>query len=200
MDLEAPLLDAMGELPKLMEYLHFPAQSGSDAVLRRMFRGYTKERYLELAALAREKVPGIELASDFIVGFPGETDRDFEETVDLMERVRFHTSYVFKYSPRPGTRAAELPDDVPEEVKRERNQVLLRIQERHSLAINQRMIGRRYEVLAEGPSKRDPGRLTGRTRTNHIVVFPGGEELAGRLETVEIHRATPLTLIGARIP
>jgi tRNA-2-methylthio-N6-dimethylallyladenosine synthase len=101
MDLEAELLEAMGALPKVMEYLHFPAQSGSNEVLRRMFRGYTRERYLELAAMARELVPGIELASDFIVGFPGETEADFEETVDLMERVRFQNCYVFKYSPRP---------------------------------------------------------------------------------------------------
>lgn len=196
MDLERELLDTMGELPKVMEYLHFPAQSGSDTVLRRMFRGYTRDRYLELSDLARELVPGIELATDFIVGFPGETDAEFRETVDLMERVRFQTSYVFKYSPRPGTKAAALADDVPEEVKKERNQVLLRIQERHSLAINQRRIGRRYEVLVEGPSKRDASRLTGRTRTNQIVAFGGPPDLAGRLVDVVVHRATPLTLIG----
>jgi tRNA-2-methylthio-N6-dimethylallyladenosine synthase len=196
MDLEADLLRAMGELPKVMEYLHFPAQSGSDAVLRRMFRGYTKDRYLELADLARELVPGIELASDFIVGFPGETEADFAETVELMERVRFQNCYVFKYSPRPGTKAEAWEDDVPEAVKKARNQRLLKVQERHSLAINQARIGRRYEVLVEGTSKRDASRLTGRTRTNQIAAFPGSPDLAGRLVTVEVHRATPLTLIG----
>jgi len=196
MDLEPDLLRTMGELPTLMEYLHFPAQSGSDAVLRRMFRGYTKDRYLELADLARELVPGIELASDFIVGFPGETEKDFAETVDLMERVRFQNSYVFKYSPRPGTKAAGWEDDVSITTKKERNQRLLKVQERHSLAINQVRLGRRYEVLVEGTSRRDPERLTGRTRTNQICVFPGSLDLAGRLVTAEILRVTPLTLIG----
>jgi tRNA-2-methylthio-N6-dimethylallyladenosine synthase len=196
MDMEVALLDAMGTLPKVCEYLHFPAQSGSDTVLRRMSRGYTKRRYLELVDLAREKVPGIELASDFIVGFPGETDADFAETVDLMERVRFQNSYIFKYSPRPGTRAAAREDDVPDTVKRERNRILLRVQERHSLSINQRRIGQRLEVLAEGPSPREPSRLAGRTRTNQIAVFPGGPEIAGRLLEVEVQRVTPLTLLG----
>jgi tRNA-2-methylthio-N6-dimethylallyladenosine synthase len=200
MDLGEELLRAMGELPKLMEYLHFPAQSGSDRVLRRMSRGYTAARYLELCDRARELVPGVELASDFIVGFPGETAEDFRETVGLMERVRFQNCFVFKYSPRPLTRAAALPDDVPEEVKRERNRRLLAVQERHSLAINQLRIGRRFEVLVEGPSPRNPRRLTGRTRANQIAVFPGGEELAGRLVTVEVLRATPLTLIGRALP
>ena len=196
MDLEPDLLRAMAELPKVVGYLHFPAQSGSDRVLERMFRGYTKERYLSLAKLARETVPGIELASDFIVGFPGETEKDFAETVDLMERVRFQQSFIFKYSPRPGTRAAGWDDDVPEALKKERNARLLKVQERHSFYINQRRIGRRFEVLVEGPSRTDSSRLTGRTRENQIVVFPGGHDLAGKLVEVEIHRATALTLIG----
>ena len=199
MDLERELLEAMGELPKVMEYLHFPAQSGSDRILRQMFRGYTKARYLELADLAREIVPGIELASDFIVGFPGETEDDLRQTVDLMERVRFSQSYVFKYSPRPGTRAANLPDDVPEETKRDRNRRLLKVQERHSFARNQGCIGRKVEVLVEGPSSKNPDRLTGRTRFNQIVVFPGGAGLTGRLVDVRVLRVTPLTLIGEAI-
>ncbi|MHC4860303.1 MAG: MiaB/RimO family radical SAM methylthiotransferase, partial [Planctomycetota bacterium] len=196
MDLERELLVAMAELPKAMEYLHFPAQSGSDRILKRMFRGYTKSRYVELAELARDVVPGIELASDFIVGFPGETEEDFAETVELMERVRFQQSFIFKYSARPATRAAEWEDDVPDAVKQRRNQRLLTVQARHSLAINQRRIGRRVEVLVEGPSKNDPRRLAGRTRTNQIAVFHGREDLAGSLVAVEVHRVTPLTLIG----
>ncbi len=199
MDIEEELLETMADLPRVMEYLHFPAQSGSDRVLRRMARGYTAAKYLDLARLARRTVPGIELASDFIVGFPGETDEDFEATVRLMEEVRFQNCFVFKYSPRPGTRAAEWEDDVPEEVKRERNQRLLRIQERHSLATNQARIGRRFEVLVEGPSERNPSRLAGRTRTNQVVVFPGGPELAGSLGMVEIHRVSPLTLFGEMV-
>ena len=200
MDLERELLDAMAELPKVMEYLHFPAQSGSDRILRKMFRGYTRARYLELADLARELVPGIELASDFIVGFPGESEDEFAETADLMERVRFQNSYIFKYSARPGTRASEVEDDVPEETKKRRNRRLLKAQERHSSAINALRIGRRYTVLVEGPSPRDPSRFIGRTRTNQIVVFPETDPaLGGRMVDVEIHRATPLTLIGDRV-
>ncbi len=195
-DLGAPLLRAMADLPRVMEYLHFPAQSGSDRILARMARGYTRARYLELVDLAREIVPGIELASDFIVGFPGETEEDFAETADLMERVRFQNSFVFKYSERPGTRAARLPDDVPEAVKRSRNRRLLALQERHSLARNQALVGTVQEVLVEGPSKRDPRRLTGRTRTNRIVTFPGGPDLAGRTVRVLVQRVTALTLIG----
>ena len=167
-------------------------------VLRRMFRGYTRRKYLALCDRAREMVPCIELASDFIVGFPGETDEEFAETVDLMERVRFQNCYVFKYSPRPGTKAAGRPDDVPDKIKRARNQVLLRIQERHSLGILQARIGTVEEVLVEGISKRNPRRVSGRTRSNQIVVFEGNADLAGRLVPVRILRASPLTLIGTR--
>ncbi len=196
MDLETDLFRAMGELPKVMEYLHFPAQSGSDRILKRMFRGYTKARYLALAKKGRELVPGLVLASDFIVGFPGETEEDFAETMDLMERVRFEQSFVFKYSVRPGTRSADVEDDVPMAVKRSRNQRLLKIQERHSLMANQMRIGRRFEVLVEGPSPKNPARLAGRTRGNRIVVFPGDPALAGRTVDVRVHRVTSLTLIG----
>lgn len=196
MDIGIELLEAMAELPKVMEYLHFPAQSGSDRILRRMARGYTAERYLEIARIARRTVPGIELASDFIVGFPGETESDFRGTVDLMEEVRFQQSFIFKYSPRPGTKAAGLSDDVPEEVKRERNRILLEVQQRHSLAINQGRIGRSLEVLVTGPSARRADRLAGRTRTNQIAVFPGSPDLAGRFRPVTIRRVSPLTLIG----
>ncbi|HEV3029860.1 MAG TPA: tRNA (N6-isopentenyl adenosine(37)-C2)-methylthiotransferase MiaB, partial [Planctomycetota bacterium] len=157
------LIEAMRDLPKVCKYLHFPAQSGSNSVLKAMRRGYTAERYLELVDTLRTEVPGIELASDFIVGFPGETAEDFDRTVALMEGVRFQNSFVFKYSPRPGTDAAALPDDVPEEEKRRRNQVLLDLQERQSLEHNRALVGRRTEVLGEGPSKRDPRRQTGRT-------------------------------------
>jgi tRNA-2-methylthio-N6-dimethylallyladenosine synthase len=196
MDIEEELLDAMAGLPKVMEYLHFPAQSGSDTILRRMARGYTAARYLEIARRARRIVPGIELASDFIVGFPGEREADFRATVDLMEEVRFQQSFVFKYSPRPGTRAADHPDDVPDEVKRERNRILLQVQQRHSLAINQSRIGRALPVLVTGPSPRRGDRLAGRTRTNQTAVFPGSPDLAGRIVPVAIRRVSTLTLIG----
>ncbi|GMU37845.1 MAG: tRNA (N6-isopentenyl adenosine(37)-C2)-methylthiotransferase MiaB [Phycisphaerae bacterium] len=153
-DFTDDVLDAMRELPKVCEYLHLPAQSGSDAVLKRMRRMNTVPQYVELVERAREKVPGITLASDFIVGFCGETEEEFEDTVRLVERCRFKNLFVFKYSPRPGTVADKrLEDDVPEAVKRERNMRLLKLQERLSFEDNQKLIGRSFEVLVEGYSK-----------------------------------------------
>ncbi|RPH48327.1 MAG: TRAM domain-containing protein, partial [Planctomycetota bacterium] len=136
------------------------------------------------------------LASDFIVGFPGETAEDFDRTVALMERVRFQNSFVFKYSPRPGTDAASLSDDVSEDEKKRRNQVLLDVQERTSLDLNRTRIGRKVEILVEGPSKRDPKRQTGRTDTNQIVNFEAGRDLAGTFATVEITGAGATALTG----
>ena len=191
------LIEALRDLPKVCKYLHFPAQSGSDRVLKAMRRGYTVARYLEIVDALRAEVPGIELASDFIVGFPGETAEDVDATVALMERVRFQNSFVFKYSPRPGTDAAALADDVPEEEKKRRNQLLLDVQERHSLELNRALVGRKAEILVEGPSKRDPRRQTGRTDSHRIVNFEAGRDLAGRFVTVEITGATPNALSGA---
>ena len=190
------LIEALRDLPKVCKYLHFPAQSGSNPILKAMRRGYTVERYLELVDTLRTEVPEIELASDFIVGFPGETAEDFDRTVALMERIRFQNSFVFKYSPRPGTDAAALPDDVPEEEKKRRNQALLDLQERQSLAHNRQLVGRRVEILGEGPSKRDASRQTGRTDTNQIVNFDAGRDLAGQFVTVEITGAGPHALSG----
>jgi len=190
------LIEALRDLPKVCKYLHFPAQSGSNPILKAMRRGYTVERYLELVDALLTEVPGIELASDFIAGFPGETAEDFDRTVALMERVRFQNSFVFKYSPRPGTDAAALPDDVPEDEKKRRNQVLLDLQERQSLAHNRRIVGRKVEILGEGPSKRDASRQTGRTDTNQIVNFDAGRDLAGQFVTVEITGAGPHALAG----
>jgi len=192
-----PLVEAMRDLPKVCKYLHIPAQSGSNRVLKAMRRGYTAERYLEICETLRREVPGIEIASDFIVGFPGEGPEDFDQTISLMERVRFQNSFVFKYSPRPGTDAAALPDDVPEEEKKRRNQMLLEVQERHSLEKNRARVGRRLEVLVEGPSKRDPRRQTGRTDTHQIVHFEAGRDLRGQFVTVEITGATALSLAGS---
>ena len=151
-----------------------------------MRRGYTVERYLEICDTLRAEVPGIEIASDFIVGFPGETAEDFDATVALLERVRFQNSFVFKYSPRPGTPAAVLADDVSEDEKKRRNQVLLDVQGRLSLERNREKVGRRVEVLVEGPSKRDPERLTGRTDSHQLVHFAAGRDLAGRFVEVDV--------------
>ncbi len=195
-DMTRDVLEAMGNLPKVCEQLHMPAQSGSDRVLKRMHRLYTAAYYRELIELAKKLVPGIAIAGDFIVGFPGETDEDFEETVSLMKEIRYQSCFIFKYSPRPGTKAAELTDDVPEGIKRERNQILLELQKEISTEENKKMTGKTVEVLAEGPSKSDSEKLTGRTRQNQIVVFDGPPNLAGRLINVTVYDSTDLTLFA----
>jgi tRNA-2-methylthio-N6-dimethylallyladenosine synthase len=200
MDLEEHLLATMGRLPSACGYLHFPAQSGSDAVLRRMYRGYTRARYLALCARARELCPGIELASDLIVGFPGETEAEYLETRTLVEEVGFKQVYVFKYSPRPGTAATGLADDVPDEVKRSRNNDLLDLQERISRERNTARVGHTVEVLVDGPSPRDSSRLWGRDDGNRAVVLDGPGGLAGRFVRVRVERATAAVLYGVPLP
>jgi tRNA-2-methylthio-N6-dimethylallyladenosine synthase len=203
-DMSDDLLDAVRELPKVCPYLHVPAQSGCNDVLRRMKRLYTVEYYHEMVARCRDKVPGVALSSDFIVGFCGETETSFERTCELVRTAGFKNSFIFKYSPRPGTKGHELyADDVPEEVKRRRNNDLLAIQGEISLRDHLRFIGQEVEVLVEGPSKTalkhdstGPRQLTGRTRTDHIVVFDGNERLTGQLVRVQVEEATAFTLFG----
>ncbi len=195
-DMSRDLIRTMSRLEKVCEYLHMPAQSGSDEVLKRMCRGYTAGYYREFVRYARELIPHLTVASDFIVGFPGETEEDFQETVQLIEDIRFQNCFIFKYSPRMGTKAAEIKDDVPDERKRARNMKLLELQKKISLEENTKMIGKKVEVLVEGASKSDPNRLSGRTRQNHIVVFNGSQDLVGKLVTVMIQEVTDLTLFG----
>ena len=190
------LVEAMRDLPRVCKYVHMPAQSGSDEVLKRMRRGYTVERYEAIVARLRERVPGVEIASDWIVGFPGETAEDFDRTVALMERLRCQNAYVFKYSPRPGTDAAKMADDVPEDEKRRRHQALLDLQERISREKNERLVGARLAVLVEGPSKTNEARQTGRTDTNRVANFEAARDLRGRFVDVEITGATALALAG----
>jgi len=197
-DMSREILEAVRDLPTVCEHLHMPAQSGSDRVLAAMNRRHTARGYRDLVALERELAPGIAIASDFIVGFPGETDAEFDETAALLRDIRFQNSFVFKYSTRPGTAAAKLADDVPWEEKRRRNLALLEIQAAVNLEENRKFIGQEAEVLVEGPSRRDASRLTGRLRTNQIVVFEGPETLAGELVRVRVESATPLTLAGTR--
>jgi tRNA-2-methylthio-N6-dimethylallyladenosine synthase len=198
--MNADLIAAMGNLEKVCEYLHLPVQSGSDAVLRRMQRSYTVAHYRKVAADSRERIRGLALATDVIAGFCGETEAEFQETVQLMEEIRFHGAFVFRYSERPDTAAARLADDVPEEVKHERNQALLELQKRVSLEWNRQAVGSVAEVLVEGLSKRDGARWSGRNRAHQIVVFPrrDGEKLEGRLVDVRITDCTPLVLVGER--
>jgi tRNA-2-methylthio-N6-dimethylallyladenosine synthase len=198
------LLDAVRTLPRVCPYLHVPAQSGCNDVLKRMKRLYTVEYYRDMLARCRERVPGVSVSSDFIVGFCGETEASFERTCDLVRAAGFKNSFIFKYSPRPGTRGYELfADDVPEETKKRRNNDLLAIQNQVSLEDHLARVGDTVEVLVEGPSKtafkhEGPGpiQLTGRTRTDHIVVFEGNTRLIGQTVKVAVSEATSFTLFG----
>lgn len=214
-DFTEDVLERMRDLPRLCEYLHLPAQSGSNAVLSRMRRQYSAEAYLDLVDRARAVVPGITLAGDFIVGFSGETDEDHEATLRMIERVAYKNIYMFKYSQRPGTVAERrLPDDVPLAIKKRRHADLARLQHEIGRVHHQAMVGRTVEVLVEGFSKaaikaqqaeQDRGgevswkqsdQLTGRTRGDEIVVFPGSPGLIGQLVSIRINAATALTLHG----
>ena len=195
-DMSRNLIRTMSQLDKVCEYLHMPAQSGSDRILKKMHRGYTSGYYRELIQYARDLMPTIKVASDFIVGFPGETEEDFQETVCLMEDLRFQNCFIFKYSTRTGTKAAELTDDVPDEIKKKRNATLLDLQKKISLEENKKLIGRKLQALVEGASKSDPNKLSGRTRQNNIIVFKGQPALVGTLVDITINEATDLTLFG----
>jgi tRNA-2-methylthio-N6-dimethylallyladenosine synthase len=208
-------LKAMRDCPRICRYLHVPAQHGSDRILKLMNRGYTAGAYREFIARAREYMPDISIASDFIVGFPTETDEDFALTADLVREMRFKNSFIFKYSPRPGTVAIDrFEDDVPEPVKRQRNTDLLAIQQEVCVELNRQMIGRRVEVMVEGESKlisrresnvelgwerresAERHQMVGRTRGDQVVVFEGTAALKGTLLLVEIVDAQSLTLFG----
>lgn len=201
------ILHAMASSPKVCHYLHMPAQSGSDRILRAMNRHYTADQYLELLARARRIVPGIAIAGDFIVGFPGETEEDFQATVDLVQQARYRNCFIFKYSPRPGTAADRRHQDtVSDEIKQRRNVELLAVQEQVSERLSRDFLGQTVRVLVEGLSKRahvnpmnDPSRpqLVGRTATDYIVVFNGSPSLAGRFVDVCITETSPLTLFAA---
>lgn len=194
MDIEIPLLDAMGELPRVMPYLHFPAQHGSDAVLRRMYRGYDRARYLELVGEARARVPGIELATDLIVGFPGETEEEFAALLSLVREVRWTMAFVFKYSVRPGTAAAALPDDVPEPVKSSRHAAVMAAQSEVEAALLAARVGTEVEVLVDGPSAKRPERMAGRTAHHQLAVLPEGAGGPGEYLRGRVVRATARVL------
>ncbi|MCA1684663.1 MAG: tRNA (N6-isopentenyl adenosine(37)-C2)-methylthiotransferase MiaB, partial [Planctomycetia bacterium] len=205
-DMTDDLLQAVRDLPRVARYLHVPAQSGCDEVLKRMKRMYTVALYDDMLVRIRETVPDAAVASDFIVGFCGETDASFERSVRLVERARFKNSFIFKYSPRRGTKADDLyPDDVPEEVKKRRNNDLLAVQTAICQEDHRAFLGRTVEVLVEGPSKSAArheawgdgfGQLTGRTTCDRIVVFEGHERLVGRLIPVSVEDASAVTLFG----
>ena len=188
------LIGCYGRLKKLCEHLHLPVQSGSDRMLKVMGRGYTADQYRRIIEQVRERSPGLGLTTDVIVGYPGETEEDYQATYKLLEEVEFDNAFIFRYSPREGTRAAkEKANEVPEKVKEERNQDLLRLLTRQAKARAKGRIGSLVEILVEGPSKTNPDRLTGRTRQNWPVVFEGGSRHQAQLLTVRITESTGFT-------
>ena len=190
------LIDAYRRLPKLVDHLHLPVQSGSNKILKAMHRTYTAEKYADLVRRVREARPGISVTTDIIVGFPGETEEDFQQTRALVEQVQFDNAFIFRYSPRRGTPAAEMADQIDEGVKEQRNHNLLDLVNESAVRINQRLVGQELEVLCEGPSKTNRARLMGRTHTNKIVLFEGPDDLVGALVDVRIKRATGFSLYG----
>jgi tRNA-2-methylthio-N6-dimethylallyladenosine synthase len=194
-DMREDVIAAHAEVPALCEHIHLPLQSGSSAILKRMRRTYTRERYLDRVALIREHVPDCALTTDIIVGFPGETEDDFQQTLEVAEQVGYDGAFTFIYSPRRGTEAAELDDQTPHEIKVERLERLVEVIQRRAAERAQRFVGRTLEVLVEGPSRTDPTRLRGRSRHNKVVNFDGLGR-PGEYVQVEITGATSQTLTG----
>lgn len=195
-DMGPDLIQALAEFDKVCEHLHLPIQAGSSNLLRRMNRGYTRDYYLNLVKQVRKAVPGISLTTDIIVGFPGETDEDFAETMSLMREVAFDSAFTFIYSPREGTPAARLPNQIPEEVKKERIYQLIELQNSICSIHMERLVGTTQEVLVDGKSASG---LVGRTRTNRQVYFSGTEELIGSLVSVQITESSTWSLTGQLI-
>jgi tRNA-2-methylthio-N6-dimethylallyladenosine synthase len=194
-DFREPVIEAMAECPSVCEQAHLPLQSGSSHVLKRMRRTYDRERYLLLVHKLRTAISDLALGTDLIVGFPGETDDDFEQTLEVVEEVRYESAYTFIFSPRRGTEAADLPDQVPDEVKHERLERLVEVVQRVAAERNAERVGGVEEVLVEGPSRTDPSLLRGRTRRNTTVNFAGAAE-PGELVDVLIEASTSSTLHG----
>lgn len=193
------LIGAMSRLPKLAEHVHLPLQSGSNRILKAMHRTYTAAKYAQLVGKIRAARPGIAITTDIIVGFPGETDSDYKATRDLVEQLQFDNGFIFRYSPRRETPAATMLDQIDESVKEGRNQDLLGIINASVRCANERLVGTHVEVLCEGPSKTNPARLMGRTRTNKVVVFEAEENRIGRIFDVAIERANGFSLYGQPI-
>jgi tRNA-2-methylthio-N6-dimethylallyladenosine synthase len=196
------LIDAYARVPRLVDHLHLPVQSGSDRVLAAMKRGYTVLEFKSIVRRLRQIRPGISLSSDFIVGFPGETEEDFERTMALVDDVGFDASFSFVYSRRPGTPAADLADDTPQALKLERLARLQAAIDANAARISEAMVGTVQRILVEGPSRKDPSELMGRTENNRVVNFPGGPDparLTGRLLDVEITQALPHSLRGSAV-
>lgn len=190
------LIDAFAEEPKLANHLHLPVQSGSDRILAQMKRGYTSLEYKSKIRKLRKVRPDIALSSDFIIGFPGETDKDFQDTMNLIHDIGFDTSFSFIYSQRPGTPAASLPDDVSMETKKQRLSILQQRILQKAAELSQKLVGTEQKVLVTGPSKKDPNKLAARTECNRVVNFAGNKDLIGTMPIVKITAAKPNSLAG----
>jgi tRNA-2-methylthio-N6-dimethylallyladenosine synthase len=190
------VLEAMAAVPHVCEHVHLPLQSGDDTVLRRMNRPYTRQQFMELAARIRAKIPGVAITTDIIVGFPGETEEQFDNTLDVVERVGFDGAYMFAYSERGGTSAMRLKDHLPEEVRLDRLHRLIRIQNDITREHNRALVGQVQQVLVEGPSKKDPSRVTGHTRGRRVVNFTGTTDLVGKLVDVRLTEGFTWGLMG----
>jgi tRNA-2-methylthio-N6-dimethylallyladenosine synthase len=190
------LLGALSHLPKLAEHVHLPMQSGSNRILKAMHRTYTAEKYLALVDRIRRVRPGTAITTDIIVGFPGENDDDYAQTRDLVKEIQFDNAFIFRYSTRQDTPAATMPNQVPEQLKEERNQDLLALVNESVRRANERLIGRDVEILCEGPSRTNATRLMGRTRTNKVVVFEGEENRISEIFDVHIQQANGFSLYG----
>ncbi|GAB6100745.1 tRNA (N6-isopentenyl adenosine(37)-C2)-methylthiotransferase MiaB [Halanaerocella petrolearia] len=195
-DFTDKLIETVTSLDKVCEHYHLPVQSGSNRLLKKMNRGYTKEEYLELVKELQERKPKAAITTDLIVGFPGETEEDFAKTMDIYKEVGFDRAFTFIYSKRTGTPAAEMEEQVPEEVKKERHQKLLELQSEIGLEKNKELKGEVVEVLIDGPSKKDPSKYSGRTRTDKIVIVESEQDLTGKLLNVKINKAQSWTLFG----
>lgn len=195
-DLSEELISTMAELPKVCEHFHLPVQAGSNHVLTLMNRKYSREWYLDRVKRLREAIPNIAITTDIITGFPGEQGKDFQQTLSMLEEVRYDGIFAFKYSSRPNAKAGTLPDQVPEDVKGARLQQVLDLQREINLGKNRELVGHTFEVLPEMINPRFPDTLTGRTRTNHVVTFSGDAELLGKLVQVKITEAHHFRLSG----
>lgn len=195
-DLDLEVIKAIKNNNKICEHFHLPVQSGSTKILEKMNRGYTREEYIELVKMIRNKIDNPSITTDFIVGFPGESDKDFEKTIDLVKKIRFDMAFTFSYSPRKNTRAADMEAQIDDEVKDKRLKKLMNIQNEISLEENKRFLGETVEVLVEGESKNNPETYMGRSRRNKLIIFPKEEGIKGEIVDIKINNVKSWTLYG----
>jgi tRNA-2-methylthio-N6-dimethylallyladenosine synthase len=195
-DLSDKLIDTIASFPKICEHIHLPLQSGSDRILKEMNRGYTSQNYIDLVERIKTRIEDVSLSTDVIVGFPSETSEDFLKTLELVESVEFDSAFMFRYSPREGTKASSSLDDVPEEEKLKRLNTLIRLQKRSSGLRNQRFVGKPLKVLVDGKSRRDKDKWKGKARTNQTVIIESKQNLLGKIVPVKISEVDSYTLFG----